>query len=639
MPHTSTRASLLALAALLLACPGSSGPDPVRALQIAPAAVSLPRGLSHRLAVTATLASGGTAPADATWSSDEPTIATVDAEGVVTGRGQGATTIRASVGTISAEVPVTVLPPVPVSIRIEPAGASLPLGLSQAFRAVGLWLSDGSVGSLSGPVTWSSSDGAVLAVAGDGVARPVSIGVADVVASAGSLSGRASVVALPAAPEALELGMSSLALGRVERRGLAVLVRYTDGSIRGPHPPVLLAPVDSTVVGVDAGELVARKPGASSVVVSAEGISVSLPVSVASHALVFRTSTTGPGKLGAWPGAAGRVGPVAGDAICQAHAVAGGLGGTFRAFLSTSTTDAVCRALGFEGRLATGCGQPSAPGSGGAWIRRDGFQFGDDLVSIVEEGPRVPPIIDELGMARPGALWTGGASLSNPSPQDCSGWTSAFFSGRLGFAEHAGSVWSWAGVDSCSGAAGLLCVEVLEQPADPLPAIPPVPGRRAFATTAVGTGDLSTWADASGFTGRAAGNAVCQAEAERAGLPRALAYQAWLSEATGDARDGLRDGMPWYRVDGVPLAGSLADLLDLDPLFTSLSLTAAGTRTHYSRAWTGTGRDGRGTANRCGDWGSTLEQGTVGQNGSSLSWTDDAVVACSSVATLLCFEY
>jgi hypothetical protein len=61
---------------------------------------------------------------------------------------------------------------------------------------------------------------------------------------------------------------------------------------------------------------------------------------------VFLTSVVGNGNLGSWPDAGGETGIDAGDAICQARAAQGGLQGTFKAWLSDSTTEAVGRLTG-----------------------------------------------------------------------------------------------------------------------------------------------------------------------------------------------------------------------------------------------------------------------------------------------------
>jgi hypothetical protein len=64
----------------------------------------------------------------------------------------------------------------------------------------------------------------------------------------------------------------------------------------------------------------------------------------------------------------------AADAICQSRAEAGGLNGTFRAWLSDDDDDAYCRIHGLSGKKAENCGQGSLPDFAGNWVRTDGAQ-------------------------------------------------------------------------------------------------------------------------------------------------------------------------------------------------------------------------------------------------------------------------
>jgi hypothetical protein len=99
---------------------------------------------------------------------------------------------------------------------------------------------------------------------------------------------------------------------------------------------------------------------------------------------------------------------------------------------------------------------------------------------------------------------------------------------------------------------------------------------RVFVTSATGQGNLSTWADAGGQTGLAAGDAVCQAAADNAGLPGT--FKAWLSDDTSDAycrvhnltgRKSANCGQPslptsagpWVRTDGFPFGGPIQNIL------------------------------------------------------------------------------
>ncbi len=98
-----------------------------------------------------------------------------------------------------------------------------------------------------------------------------------------------------------------------------------------------------------------------------------------------------------------------------------------------------------------------------------------------------------------------------------------------------------------------------------------------FVTSVFGSTNLSTWPQAQGQSGLAAGDAICQTLAhDGAGLPSWQDFRAWLSTSTEDAYcrvagfDGLKvddcgelglpDAGPWQRMDGQPFANSLSEL-------------------------------------------------------------------------------
>jgi hypothetical protein len=183
--------------------------------------------------------------------------------------------------------------------------------------------------------------------------------------------------------------------------------------------------------------------------------------------------------------------------------------------------------------------------------------------------------------------------------------------------------------------------------------------RQMFLTSVAGTGKLSTWADAGGFTGLDAGDAICQARAAAAGLPNAAGYRAWLSDAVDDAYCRLHNlggkratncgqptlpaaAGPWWRTDGKPFGAGLPDLLHpLEVVLNPPFVTEFATPAPRSAAWTGT--DGEGTAHpaTCGDW--TSEGADLAGDGyatrTAHDWSLAASAVCSSqVNHLYCFE-
>lgn len=90
----------------------------------------------------------------------------------------------------------------------------------------------------------------------------------------------------------------------------------------------------------------------------------------------FVTSVSGAGNLNTWPDSGGLFALAAGDAICRARATAAGLH-TYRAWLSTASTDAYCHVQGRTGKKAKGCS--GAPLPSGPWYRVDGTPYTANL--------------------------------------------------------------------------------------------------------------------------------------------------------------------------------------------------------------------------------------------------------------------
>jgi hypothetical protein len=375
-------------------------------------------------------------------------------------------------------------------------------------------------------------------------------------------------------------------------------------------------------------------------------------VSAVVNLVAFATSATGTSDLSSWPLAGGKAGLTAADAICQASAEAAGLPGEYGAWLSDASDDAWCRALGLHGRVGSCGGAVVWPPAAGPWVRTDGTPFAGPLQEAVPapestlEAIFTPPRLDETGatVGTPRVAFTGtiyggaGAPGDGYTPEYCGNWTSAPWTAALagdldGTSEALDDTRLLA--QFCQWEARLICME-----RGPGPALPsrPVAGKRAFLSSACGTGDLSSWPDAGGLAGLAAADHVCQALADRAGLGGT--YRAWLSApgAGNTAAERTPGEGPWTRLDGIPLVGSRAELLGGEH-FAALNLDEQGhSFGHATLAFTGAqGLTCNGwTSGSAGDWADCGDSGsTVG------AWLrfGEFPVACSTVwAHLYCFE-
>src|SRR5207244_13004142 len=115
---TSTPGNLTASANSTVAC----APAPVATVSVSPASINLQTGQTSQLTPTLKDANGNVLTARAvTWSSDNGSVATVNATGLVTASGVGTATITATSEGKSGTASVTVTEPPGASATGRPA--------------------------------------------------------------------------------------------------------------------------------------------------------------------------------------------------------------------------------------------------------------------------------------------------------------------------------------------------------------------------------------------------------------------------------------------------------------------------------------------------------------------------------------
>lgn len=173
---------------------------PVATITVTPSSLTLATGQSGQLAATALDARGRpVAGATVAWTSSAPAIATVSTSGLVTAVAPGSAVVTASSEGKSATARVTVDPPPVAKVEVTPTTLSLEVGKSGQLQAVAR---DASGAASGAPIGWASSDASVASVSADGLVLGVKAGSATVTATAGGISGSASVTvkAAPAVP-------------------------------------------------------------------------------------------------------------------------------------------------------------------------------------------------------------------------------------------------------------------------------------------------------------------------------------------------------------------------------------------------------------------------------------------------------
>ncbi|MGI4757263.1 MAG: beta strand repeat-containing protein, partial [Janthinobacterium lividum] len=202
-------------------------------ISITPSTLSIPAGTTQMLTVTGNYSDGSTANLNSTasFTSSNPSAATVDSDGVVHSVGVGSSTLTVSVGNVSQTTTVGVTNALLSSIQIAAASPSIAAGLSTQLTATGTY-TDGSTVDLSNQVQWSSSAPSVLTVSASGLVSAINVGNATVSARLGATSNQTPIQVTAATLQSIAVTSlstaNSFALGQSLQ--LKAVGTYSDGS-------------------------------------------------------------------------------------------------------------------------------------------------------------------------------------------------------------------------------------------------------------------------------------------------------------------------------------------------------------------------------------------------------------------------
>jgi uncharacterized protein YjdB len=177
----------------------------VSSIEVSPALVELSVGATSHLVAIVKDGSGEILEGRyVSWSTLDPTVSQVDAEGNVTGIAEGNTTVSAeSEGKIgSSNVTVTANSALPVaSVDIQPSSATVQVGGSVVLVATAKD-TDGNL-LQDRQVDWFSSDPSVAIVDETGHATGIAEGTATIKAESEGVAGAASLTVVPASDQAI----------------------------------------------------------------------------------------------------------------------------------------------------------------------------------------------------------------------------------------------------------------------------------------------------------------------------------------------------------------------------------------------------------------------------------------------------
>jgi hypothetical protein len=174
------------------------GPPALTSIATSAAATAPAKGTKDQLTATGGYTDGSTSniSSSVTWTSSNPSVATVSSTGLLTAVSQGTTNVSASEnGVTSTPLQITVGPAALVSIAVTDPSSSLPTKLNEQLTATGTY-TDGSTQNLTSKVTWTSSNAQVATIGVTGSLTATGRGTDTVTASLSGISGHATITGL-----------------------------------------------------------------------------------------------------------------------------------------------------------------------------------------------------------------------------------------------------------------------------------------------------------------------------------------------------------------------------------------------------------------------------------------------------------
>ncbi|SOD72609.1 Ig-like protein group 2 [Jatrophihabitans sp. GAS493] len=210
---------------------GAAPAPTLSSLSISPQSLNGTKGESAQLTATGTYSDASTADltGQVTWSSADPSVATVSSGGLVSAVGTGTTTVTATLDGVTSSVPTTVRGPTVTGVTVTGVPASLAKGATRQLTATARY-SDGTTANVTAQASWSSSEPAVAGVSAGGLLTATGIGTSSVSASFGGATGSGSVSVTAAVLTSLSITPANAHVRVLQVVPLHASATYSDGT-------------------------------------------------------------------------------------------------------------------------------------------------------------------------------------------------------------------------------------------------------------------------------------------------------------------------------------------------------------------------------------------------------------------------
>jgi plastocyanin len=214
------------------------------------------------------------------WSSDTPSVATINAAGLATSVTPGNAKISATLSGVTGSTKLNVTAGILVSIAITPVNPTVNKGETEQFVATGTF-SDSSTQDISSSVTWTTGTSSVATISATGLASTLAQGTTSVTASLNGISGSTTLTVNPAALVSIAVGPANPSIVKGQTQQFTATGTFTDNSTQDLTSVVTWNSATPSVATINAAGLAtAIVTGTSKISASMNGISGSTVMTV-----------------------------------------------------------------------------------------------------------------------------------------------------------------------------------------------------------------------------------------------------------------------------------------------------------------------------------------------------------------------
>ena len=276
-------------------------------LAITPSSPSIAQGTTIQFTATGTFNNGSTRnlTRQVTWTSSDTTVATIGpSSGVATGQPRtvtGTTNVTATLGSVSATIPLNVTAATLSSITVAPATQTVPIGGQASYTATGLF-SDSTSQDLTSICKWTSGNTSIATVGSGGgsllTATGIASGTTSINATLGTTTGSASLTVSSANLVSIALTPANAILAPAATLGYSAMGTYSDGSQHSVNGNATWTSSDPSIAIISgSGTATGESAGAVTITVQSGSISATANLIVEGSTLTSIQVTPASTKL------------------------------------------------------------------------------------------------------------------------------------------------------------------------------------------------------------------------------------------------------------------------------------------------------------------------------------------------------